>query len=338
MKIIYLYIILMFSIVNTKGQDVHFSQFYASPHTLNAALTGLFEGDYRIGINYRNQWASITVPYITSSIYGDLALFKENWRRDRMGIGFVVVQDKSGDGELRLTKLMGSLSYQKGLNNRGTHYISFGLGGGMVQKRVDYTKLFFDNQWDGLKFDPVNLISREVPTNAGSLSYLDFHAGALWFNRLNDDLDIYAGVSAFHLSTPSESFYSSPNVLGLRPVFQGGGRIGVSNQLSLMPSIIYMNQKKAHEFIVGSALTYNLSQDQTGINTYGGIWYRSSDALIFMGGLGYNNLMGAVSYDINTSKLSAASSGRGAVELSLSYIGFLPDIIIIDRTIPCPRM
>ena len=42
------------------GQDLHFSQFYNSPLTTNPANTGFIpDADYRIGVNYRNQWSSI---------------------------------------------------------------------------------------------------------------------------------------------------------------------------------------------------------------------------------------------------------------------------------------
>ena len=35
-----------------KSQDIHFSQYYASPLTLNPALTGLHGGDFRAVVNY----------------------------------------------------------------------------------------------------------------------------------------------------------------------------------------------------------------------------------------------------------------------------------------------
>ncbi len=42
------------------GQDLHFSQFMNSPLNTNPANTGFMpEGDYRLGINYRDQWSSV---------------------------------------------------------------------------------------------------------------------------------------------------------------------------------------------------------------------------------------------------------------------------------------
>src|SRR5678815_5007499 len=55
-------------------QDLHFSQFYNSPLITNPANTGFIpDGDFRLGINYRNQWASVTAfPYKTMSAFGDM--------------------------------------------------------------------------------------------------------------------------------------------------------------------------------------------------------------------------------------------------------------------------
>ena len=41
------------------AQDPHFSQFFASPLTLNPAFTGKFDGSWRLAANHRDQWPSI---------------------------------------------------------------------------------------------------------------------------------------------------------------------------------------------------------------------------------------------------------------------------------------
>ncbi len=50
-----------------KAQDPNFSQFFASPLTLNPALTGKFDGQLRIAGNYRNQWPTINNAYSIGS-------------------------------------------------------------------------------------------------------------------------------------------------------------------------------------------------------------------------------------------------------------------------------
>ena len=60
------------------AQDLHFSQFMNSPLSTNPANTGFMpEGDYRLGVNYRNQWSSImSIPYKTMSAFGDVQVLQ----------------------------------------------------------------------------------------------------------------------------------------------------------------------------------------------------------------------------------------------------------------------
>ena len=63
---------LLFAVM-ARAQSIHFSQYYNAPLLLNPANTALLpENDFRIGMNYRNQWSVVPVPYNTFSAYGDL--------------------------------------------------------------------------------------------------------------------------------------------------------------------------------------------------------------------------------------------------------------------------
>src|ERR1044072_8988636 len=68
----------LFLVPSAFAQDLHFSQFMNSPLLTNPANTGFIPAaDYRLGMNYRNQWSSImTVPYKTMSAYGDGQVFR----------------------------------------------------------------------------------------------------------------------------------------------------------------------------------------------------------------------------------------------------------------------
>ena len=67
------------------AQDLHFSQFMNSPLLTNPANTGFIpDGDFRLGANYRNQWASVTAfPYKTMSVFGDVQTMENS---DNTGI------------------------------------------------------------------------------------------------------------------------------------------------------------------------------------------------------------------------------------------------------------
>ena len=70
------------------AQSIHFSQYYNAPMLLNPANTALMpENDYRLGINYRNQWASIPVPYNTFSAFADFQAFHKETSDNWLGLG-----------------------------------------------------------------------------------------------------------------------------------------------------------------------------------------------------------------------------------------------------------
>ena len=61
-----------------QAQDPHFSQFFASPLTLNPAFTGKFNGTVRVAGNYRNQWPEINRAYVTNTASVDFQIMQKN--------------------------------------------------------------------------------------------------------------------------------------------------------------------------------------------------------------------------------------------------------------------
>src|SRR3954464_1210538 len=89
-----------------KAQDLHFSQFFNAPLLTNPANTGFIpDADYRLGASYRNQWSAVmTVPYKTTSIFGDAQLFRDKLENGWLGLGGAILSDVAGRGSLRSTK------------------------------------------------------------------------------------------------------------------------------------------------------------------------------------------------------------------------------------------
>src|SRR6187549_4151832 len=78
------------------GQDPNFSQFFVSPLTLNPALTGKFNGDFRIAGNYRDQWPAISKAFITSTVSFDMGILDGRLPQgDTWGIGLMGMTDRT---------------------------------------------------------------------------------------------------------------------------------------------------------------------------------------------------------------------------------------------------
>jgi len=95
------------------AQDIHFSQFYASPLTLNPTLSGFSQGDYRVSGIYRNQWATVTSPFVTFAASYDMRVMKKKLKNDVFGVGVVAIHDRSANGDVSLLSGYLSVAYHK---------------------------------------------------------------------------------------------------------------------------------------------------------------------------------------------------------------------------------
>ena len=78
------------------AQDPVFSQFYSSPMSLNPALAGNGDANWRVVANHRSHWIGQGLdPLTTSSVSFDGKLFKQkNNEINYIGGGLMFMQDK----------------------------------------------------------------------------------------------------------------------------------------------------------------------------------------------------------------------------------------------------
>lgn len=303
-----------------KAQDPHFTQFFASPLTLNPAFTGLFAGDVRFAANYRSQWSSISTPFVTSTFSGDMGILKNTIPyNDIWGAGLTVLYDQTGGGGLRSSYVGLSTAYHKGLDAEGLQTIAVGVQVALEQKRLDYSKLLFEKQLTNLGFDP-SVPNGEYFSNS-ALSYADYNVGVLYNASMGKYGNVYAGASYYHLSQPNESFLGENYPLHSRLTVHGGGGFAPSEMTRIYMSGLYMHQAGANEIDFGGAVGFVINGQPMDANLlYIGSWYRWNDAINPYIGFEINNLHVGISYDVNVSSLHPASNYRGGIELSLIYI------------------
>ena len=334
MKKITLLVFLISSIIiEGMAQDIHYSQFYASPLTLNPALTGVNDCNYRVGIMYRNQWKSVTTPYQTPSISFDINnVLQRVIKKGTLSAGALVLNDKAGDGDLSNLSVLGSIAYQRALTANRKLNISIGIQPGYVQKKLDVDKLTWESQFNGQTFDPT--LSSNENFQKNKFGYFDLNAGLYLSYAVGTRSDIFLGGSVFHLIQPKESFLGTDNKLSMRYCVHGGVRIGVNDKLDIIPQVLFMMQSKAQEINAGLSLQYAFNTD---VSLFVGGYDRLNDAIIAMAGLEFHKVRLGFSYDVNTSSLSDASNGKGGFEISLSYTGCLGGFILDKPIMFCPR-
>ena len=326
-----LLVITGFAVKGSQAQvDPHFSQYYVYPAWLNPALTGAFDGDYRVSGIYRSQWGNISSPFSTPGFAADFTTDKNiNW-------GVSVLNQTAGNGGYNYTTAYGNIAYTGvRFGNNETQRIVFGMQAGMIQRRFDRSKLTFGDQWNPITGYNPGSSSADVLVRNNS-AVLDIGAGIMYFDaQPGKKANLFAGFSVSHLTRPEDKFSASGNEkFPMRYTAHGGLRFTISDVFSLTPNLLYLKQGTAQEKMVGAYGQYKVSSD---LDLMLGANYRFEDAISPFVGFAYKNLVLGASYDINTSDLGKLANGANSMEISLSFIGRksakTPEVEFV-----CPRL
>ena len=316
-----------------RSQDIHFSQFFETPLLRNPALAGIFTGDFRVQMVYRDQWRSVTDGYKTASLNGEYKL-PVGKADDFLTLGAQVLFDRAGTAALTQTSVMPVINYHKALSADMNRYLSLGFMGGIVNRNFDRSKITTDNSYDN-GTDGETIV-------APNYTYLDGSVGMSYNSNLTADPEdnYYVGIAYHHFTKPKHSFFRDPTVaLNPKWVASAGFRFGVTEFSYVTIMADHSMQKKYKETVAGVMYGMKLGAeiDNPLYVIHGGLFIRWSDALIPVIKIDYSKFSFAFSYDVNISKLKPASMGRGGFELSLSYTGLIDRDRSTLNSILCPR-
>jgi type IX secretion system PorP/SprF family membrane protein len=324
------------------AQDVHFTQFTATPLTLNPAFTGAFDGPVRASAIYRDQWRSVigSAAYRTFAVSVDAPIVREISGDDYLAGGIQLYNDVAGDGNLNNFSGLLSLAYHKFLGTDGGKILSVGLQGGYTSKSIDLSKLYFGNQFQNGGYQGSN----GTQLDGSPVRYFTVNAGIGYSQSVNERFSYTLGVGGNNLNQPKESITRQKNSdvgLGMRLSAQAGAIIYTGERLSLRPALLYQTQSATAEIVAGNEFNYIIGNDpeikSLATSIFAGGWYRHNDAIMISAGIEHRGLRVGVAYDYNTSSLNTASSGKGGFEICLRYIGLNPISAARNLVYPCSR-
>lgn len=316
------------------GQDMHFTQFYASPLYLNPAFTGANVCS-RATLVYRNQWPGVKNAYQSYLLSVDHFLPKQN-----LGIGLLCAVDNAGTGGLKTTMINPSIAYELKINKNLA--VRFGLQPGVTIKSIRFDRLIFGDQIArGGNTGANSVATVETPTQ--SKAFFDIGAGGLIYTS-----KYWAGASFSHINKPNESLLANEDViLPIKYSVHGGAKFHLNEDEKdpdLKKSIsLVMNYKGQGEF------------DQVDVGVYYsqyvftmGLWYRgipglkaykpgykNDDAVAVVVGFQQERLNIGYSYDVTISQLQGLT--QGAHEVTLSYQLCKPKKKTKRVLISCPK-
>jgi type IX secretion system PorP/SprF family membrane protein len=315
------------------SQDIHFSQYYFSPLSLNPAYTGAVKADYRFFANYRTQWRDISKAYNTYSAGGDMNFYPSNLN---FSGGLLFISDKSG-GNLNVNKILPSIAFHHKL---GGFNMSYGIQPGFVMTSIDFNSHTFPNQlnWNSGKFD--NSLNNYETNVIQKSNYLDVSGGVVVSRRFGR-FEPEVGVAAYHVNNPKVTFLGNDNHLPIRQVYNAGLSYYLNGTIILKGYGLYDFTTDVSDLVTGMNVEYVLSKGTFFTNSVfvGLMWRdgykRNSDAGIGTIGLNWAHYTLGFSYDVTQSKLKTAVDYKGAFEIAFIYRS--KNTRLTKREIPCER-
>ncbi|MBQ9639019.1 MAG: PorP/SprF family type IX secretion system membrane protein [Bacteroidales bacterium] len=318
--------LLCLSLSTMKAQDVVFSQFYANPLYLNPAFAGS-KVCPRVSLNFRNQWPALVSAFTTVS-----ASYDQYVDALHGGVGGFILTDRQGDHGA-LSTSMASVMYAFRFQAGKEVFVNAALQAGVVNTSLNWDELRFPDMIDRI-YGFTGISSAQMPQHT-NVWYLDFAAGALVYGPA-----WYAGVSAAHLTQPSNGFYGVTK-LPMKLTANVGALINISEEKRrtsslglgtpvISPNLVYQYQGGFHYFNYGVYLDW--------MPFMVGVWFRNgienADAFIFMVGVQQDYFKVGYSYDVTVSHL--ANNTSGAHELSVGILLPCPEQKHKVKAIRCP--
>ena len=309
------------------AQDIHYSQFYNSPLNINPAKTGIFNGDKRLNISYRNQWTSI-VPWTTFSGSYDMKFYPQKDRKYFFSGGVLFnydSQDRLANLNLFNLNLTGSYTYIINEQNLFTG----GLLLGFANRAVDINSLTWDSQWNGRNFD-ASLDPREL-LDTQSKSFIESGLGLnyRWQKSKRTKLDL--GMGIYHLFEPNVAFRDDLEEVALprRFALTAVGSFQLADKLDLQLNAMGQFQGDYNEAQIGGLAKIHVNQargKETEVHV--GLGYRTSGSLWPIIALQYKNFYVSANYDVDVSSFNDLGSqfpnanlqNPSTIELHFTYI------------------
>jgi type IX secretion system PorP/SprF family membrane protein len=307
------------------AQDIHWSMTANNLLYQNAAFAGLSER-YTIAGSYRDQWNVLGQTYRSQMASADMRFEKDNHRNGLAG-GLQIFSDNAADYTFRTTCAGGVAAYQFSLDKFSK--LAGGIGLNFFQSSINSDPYTWGSQFNGNSFDPnlpgetfVATRHRYTSIRSGIAYYMDERSeGQSAFNSFR----WIVGYAVDHLNRPDAGMFGQADRLPMKHTIHTSAYLPGRSNLSLKPMITANITRSMYQVIGGVVFQYSMGEisrytgNKKGSSIGFGLLYRSKDAMIPVIEYERANVMVALSYDVNVSKLTAASNLRGGFEISLKF-------------------
>jgi type IX secretion system PorP/SprF family membrane protein len=306
------------------AQEPNFSQFFASPLSVNPALAGSSDADWRAISNIRRQWIGNISPYSTQTISIDGKL-KALENQSYFGIGGMMLSEKAMEGLYKSNFINLNASYHQALDDNGNG-ISVALGMVNNSTRVDLGGLTFDQQLSSTGFNQALPIAE---TNLGNSTSFTSATAGLLYTYDNEFSFLNVGISGYRFIKTKRSLLNNPSNR-ISPRYSAHADFGtaINDVISANFSALHIMQDGMSITSLGAMMGIQHGEqlfEENKVRIFNlGLYYRLNDMITPYVGYVFNGFQFGLSYDVNGSTSKTGSVNYKSIELSFLYKRYLP--------------
>jgi type IX secretion system PorP/SprF family membrane protein len=318
------------------AQDIHFSQFFNSPLNTNPGLTGIFNGDIRFGLHFRNQWHAVPVDYLTFSGFADKKFYSKKHDKGFWSGGLLLNYDRSGDSHMSLGQGAISGSYTMVVNKK--NLFTLGAQVGVTNLSVDFGQdLKWDSQFNGYMFEE-RLATNEYTDKEG-ITYLDFGGGVNYRWQKSKRTKIDLGVGVYHFTEPDAKLYEDAVPVPMRITANFSTSFKLSELFDFKLHGLAQFQDEYREYVPAFAFRIYVNKERgkefaLDIGGLGRLNDNETDALTPYVAFEFKNWFVGINYDINTSGFDIATDRIGGPEIHVRHI--ITNVKPMEKFKNCP--
>ena len=330
-----LLVALLFSFCGSlTAQDLHYTNYAASPQILNPAKIGDFLGTYKIGGIYRDQFSSFfNQGFKSQGVFVEANLpigFKDyHW----VSFGLALDSDTSGDLSFGTTRITGTGTYHMAFDKKYKNILSIGLQYGSITRRSDPTSLRTNTTLTGSNPDPDQQLL-QLYDNSGA----DVNVGIKFESQLNKYTRFEIGTGFYHFLASRTSNVTSGIQTGDLIPFRVNVHTSLDYRLNkkvwLEPRLVYTRANNATDFSLQLVSSYMFQKSAFDL----GLGYRFGDALEFILGYHINNWHIFGAYDMTVSSAANFNNNVGGFEIGVYKIIVKHPKPKVELKQICPRL
>jgi type IX secretion system PorP/SprF family membrane protein len=309
-------------------QGYNSSLWMQSPALFNPGAVASGSEDYSFFTNCRLQYLSVEGSMMrTNTLSTGFKISDGAYSKNNFGIGLNLVNDQAGDNKLMTTAITIPINYSIQMDDRNK--LSVGIAPGIYLQSYDPALQNWQSDWTGNGFNGMNGDPIFINSTLSRSSYgaLDVNAGLHYQHVQRNKTRIYSGIALNHLSKQKINFTNTADKLYAQLVVNVGADITTRRKdLKIQPQMMYFRNGPSNNMIVGIGCEHILESGSvvTNINkskafSYAA-YYRWKDAVVATVNYKFKNFKFGIAFDANISRLNAATSGIGAVELYFKSI------------------